>query len=100
MRMTNNKTVPIELLRCCIIICIGIDEVPSFQIFDRQFDLESLIRRYNIVLRIREYELARRHIVNRRDRTHGSGVAGTSADLFAVGDWLISRQTEVDKVVR
>ena len=99
MSVTNDIVLGVQLLRCCEIVRIGVDEVSGLEMLDPHFDLESgvCLDRAQI---LRMDELGRWHVGRRSDDTHRRGIAGTSLDLLAVRKRLVDRQAKVDKVVR
>jgi len=96
MRVTDDETLSIELLRCRIKVGSRVDEVPSFKVVDGHNNGEVLVGRDRSTVR-RVNKLARGHIRLGGDLTHGDRIAASSKNLCTIGNGLTD--TEVDVIV-
>lgn len=75
------------------ILLLGICEVASVHVLDRNLGIEGLVRSNGTKVG-REGELGRRHIALRNNVTHRDRVAGTRCDLLSIRDGL--SRAEID----
>ena len=98
--MPLNKTSGwIELLRCCKVVCVWVDEVTGRKIPNSQRDLKSGVLWDDSEVDGRD-KLDTRHVGGGRDRPHWSRVTRTILELLTIGDGEVGeRSTPVDEVV-
>lgn len=100
MRMPLNETSSwIELLRCCKVVRVWVDEVTRRKVPDSQRDLKGGVRWDDSEVSGRD-KLSTRHVGGRRDRPHWSRVTRTVLDLLAIGNGEVGeRSAPVNEVV-
>jgi len=99
MRMPNDLSLAIQLLRSREIVGRGINEIAGLHFLNSHRDIE---RRVSLdgakVLWV--CELGARHVIGTGDGADRDRIAGTSLDLLSIGDRSIDGKAKVDEVVR
>lgn len=96
--VTDDIALGIHLLWRGVVVRLGIHEVPRFQVVERHFDRERRVGLHGAEVR-GKYKFGRGHVCGGRNHAHRDHVTRAGLDLLAIGERLIDRKTEIDKVI-
>lgn len=71
--VTNNLTLPIELLGSGVVSVVSVSKGTSLEVVDLDLDIEILVGG-EVVVVLRVDQNARHHVLSRRDLTHSYGL--------------------------
>lgn len=98
-RVTNDLSATVQLLRSGKVVLLGVDKVTSLHVANGHLDGERSVG-CNGSKVLGEDKLGGWHVVDAGDGTNGRGVARAFTDLLAIGDLEVGdSQAKVDKVV-